>query len=434
MSANLQSKLSEMRVKEREATLRAAELGEKAATDEGLNTEERAELGEVETTVTDLRARQTDLERSLKVGNFSSSANGDVGLNDKEIREFSLVKLFRAAAPGASRSDIAAAEFELEACDAQAKELGVEARGTMIPFEVMHGNKETRKANTQERRDMIAGAFGSGGAMVGVDSSRPLIELLRNAQLLPSLGATILTGLQGDVAINKQTGGGTAYWVDGDGVEAITKSQQSLGQVTMTPKYLGAMTNYSRKLLNQSSIGVEQFIRADQMSVLGLEKDRVAFHGNAESGQPVGIINTTGINTVDFASASNPTRAEVIAMRTAIASDNAMAQNVSFASNSLVIGNLMNRPIDAGSGLFLMNDAGLMIGKTVAESNQLLDDFLLYGNYADFIMGEWGTLDFIIDTYTLATTLMTRVIAIHACDSAVRHAESFASGSSTYGS
>ncbi|MDA0790244.1 MAG: phage major capsid protein [Proteobacteria bacterium] len=427
MDKNLQSKLTELREKDTDLQKRAAELGSKATSDEGLNTDERAELAEIDTSLGELRAKQTDIERALKVGNFSPNSNDDLGLDKDELRNFSLTKLFRACHGKSSEQEKRAAAMELEACYAQASALGVEARGVMIPIEVMRGTKAQR----QERRDLTAGVFGSGGAFVGVDQPLPLIELLRNSQLLPSLGATMLPDLVGDVSINKQTGGGTAYWVDGDGVSALTESTQALGQVTLTPKYLGAITDYSRKLLNQSSVGVEQFIRADQMAVLGIEKDRVAFHGNGD-GQPTGIVNTTGINTQNFATASTPTRAEIIGMRTSIAVDNALAANMSFCTNPTIMGNMMDTAVDAGSGVFLLSDSGMLIGKQTYESNQIATDHILYGNWADLISGEWGTLDFIVDVYTLAANLMTRVIAVHACDSAVRHAESFCDGSSTY--
>lgn len=434
MKENLQEKLSELRQADAEMSKRLGALGTKAATDEGLNTEERAELQEVETSIAENRAKQTDIERVLKVGNFSPASDDDLGLSKDELRNFSILKLFRASHQRSSEADKREAAMELEACDAQAKALGITARGVILPMEVMHGTKEQRKERRQlaaERRDLTAGVFGTGGALVGIDEPMPMIELLRNNMLLPSLGATMLDGLNGDVLINKQTGGGTAYWVDGDGVGSLTESTQALGQVSLTPKYIGAITDYSRKLLDQSSIAVENFIRNDLTRVIAIEKDRAAFHGNGD-GQPTGIVNTTGINTKDWATASTPTRSEVIDMITSLLVDNVRSGDVSFVTNPTIMGNMMDTALDAGSGRFLLSDDGMVVGKSLYTSNQIATDHMIYGHWPDLIIGEWGTMDFIVDVYTQAASLLTRVIGVHCTDSAVRHAVSFCDGSSTY--
>lgn len=50
---------------------------------------------------------------------------------------------------------------------------------------------------------------------------------------------------------------------------------------------------------------------------------------------------------------------------------------------------------------------------------------ILFGNFADLIIGSWGTLDLIVDPYTASTSGTVRVVALQDVDIAVRHAESF---------
>ena len=51
---------------------------------------------------------------------------------------------------------------------------------------------------------------------------------------------------------------------------------------------------------------------------------------------------------------------------------------------------------------------------------------ILFGNFADLLIGMWGGLDLMVDPYTGSTSGTVRVVALQDVDVAVRHAESFA--------
>jgi hypothetical protein len=50
----------------------------------------------------------------------------------------------------------------------------------------------------------------------------------------------------------------------------------------------------------------------------------------------------------------------------------------------------------------------------------------IFGNWADLVIGMWGSLDLTVDTTTLGTSGAVRVIALQDVDIAVRNTESFA--------
>ena len=50
---------------------------------------------------------------------------------------------------------------------------------------------------------------------------------------------------------------------------------------------------------------------------------------------------------------------------------------------------------------------------------------MIFGNFNDLVVGEWGALDLLFDPYTGSTTGAMRVTAFMDCDVAVRHAQSF---------
>jgi HK97 family phage major capsid protein len=148
----------------------------------------------------------------------------EIGLSAQESRKFSFLRAINYLANPADRSAREAAAFEIEASDAAAAKLGRQSRGITIPQDVL-------------RRDLNVGAATAGGNLVATElDAGSFIDLLRNASALDQAGATVLTGLTGNVAIPRQSGAGTAYWVAESG--APTESQQSVDQVSLTLRRL----------------------------------------------------------------------------------------------------------------------------------------------------------------------------------------------------
>jgi hypothetical protein len=51
---------------------------------------------------------------------------------------------------------------------------------------------------------------------------------------------------------------------------------------------------------------------------------------------------------------------------------------------------------------------------------------IIFGNFADLMIGMWGSLDLMVDPYTGSTAGTVRVVALQDVDVAIRNAESFA--------
>lgn len=111
--------------------------------------------------------------------------------------------------------------------------------------------------------------------------------------------------------------------------------------MTLSPKTLGAYTDISRKLLLQSSIDVESFVRDDLATVLGLEIDRVAINGSGSSNQPTGILQTSGIGSVaGGTNGAAPSYANIIDLESQVAVANADVGSLSYLTNPKVRGKL----------------------------------------------------------------------------------------------
>ena len=347
---------------------------------------------------------------------IASGGSADIGLSDKEARSYSFLRAIRAQAFPNDRSAYDAAGFEREVSAAVEQQMGVSARGYLISNEVL-------------QRDLTVGTASAAGDLVFTDA-RPgsFIELLRNRLALNTLGVTMLTGLNGPVAIPRQNAGGTAYWVAEKGT--LTESNPTVDQVNMTPKTLGAYTEFSRRLLLQSSIDVETMVRNELATVIALEIDRAALYGLGNTNQPQGLKLVTGINTEDF-NAAAPTYAELVSMESKINADNADIGALSYVTNSTIYGGFKTTEKASNTAQFVLEPGGTVNGYGVVRSNQVATGDVFFGVWNQMLMGMWGALDLQVNPYALDTSGGVRVTALQDVDVAVRHPEAFTRGNNT---
>ena len=362
------------------------------------------------------RTKQPATPKAAAAQPIAFGSTADIGLSDKEARRYSFLRAIRAQAFPNDRSAYEAAGFEREVSAAVEQQMGVSARGYLISNEVL-------------KRDLTVGTASAAGDLVFTDA-RPgsFIELLRNRLALTTLGVTMLTGLNGPVAIPRQNAGGTAYWVAEKGT--LTESNPTVDQVNMTPKTLGAYTEFSRRLLLQSSIDVETMVRNELATVIALEIDRAALYGLGNTNQPQGLKLTTGINTEDFA-ANAPTYAELVSMESKINADNADIGAMSYVTNSTIYGGFKTTEKASSTAQFVLEPGGTVNGYGVVRSNQIATGDVFFGVWNQMLMGMWGALDLQVNPYALDTSGGVRVTALQDVDVAVRHPEAFTRGNNT---
>ena len=340
----------------------------------------------------------------------------EIGMTQNEVREFSLVKAINALANPTDRRAQEAAAFEFECSNQAAREQGKTAQGIMIPADVL-GSWSKRDINSSDDSSLIPQDYRVGD----------FIDVLRNSSSVMQAGATMLRGLSGSVVIPKKTAASSAAWIATEG-NAASESEFTSGSVTMSPKVIGAFTDATRLLLQQSSLDVENLIRDDLTQSIATAIDLGALAGSGTSGQPTGIASTSGINTTTFAAAS-PTYAEIIAMESAVAADNALVGNLAYICKPSDYGTLKTTSKDSGSGQFVVEPDGNMNGYNVIRSNQVTAGDFYFGNFSDLLIGMYGGLDITVDPYALSTSGGVRIIALQTLDVAVRHAVSFCKSS-----
>ena len=174
-------------------------------------------------------------------------------------------------------------EQVLRAWEAVAAEGGMDAAGYALVRNVA--------AKNVSRMAMLTKALGQstfvdGGAMVPPKFSTEFIELLRNATVVRKAGARSIP-LEGSLTIPRQTAGGTASYIGEH--QAISPSQQALGDITLSEKTLVAMTVIGNRLIANASMSAEQFVLDDLRNVMSLREDLAFIFGDGSSGTPRGL-------------------------------------------------------------------------------------------------------------------------------------------------
>jgi HK97 family phage major capsid protein len=247
---------------------------------------------------------------------------------------------------------------------------------------------------------------------------------LRNKSVVMAMGATQLTGLQGNVAIPKHTTIGTVTWLANE-ASTITETNQVLAQVTLTPKTVGGYTEISRLLLLQSNPSAEAFVSNDLAAIVATAVDVAALNGSGASGQPLGIIGTAGIGGVTGTSIAY---AGIVEFQTDVAGGNALTAGCGYVATPVVAGLLKQRvkftstasPIWEGQLLEGMVDGY----KGMATLNLPTGD-LLFGDFGQIVIGSWGVLELEVNPYANFQAGIVGVRAIYTVDIGVRYPSAF---------
>jgi HK97 family phage major capsid protein len=354
-----------------------------------------------------------------------------LGLRNKEQKQYSLLRAIEAAASG----DWSKAGFERECSVELAKRSGLGApKGFLMPV---------RDLNVGQRAPYQTGVPTFGGNTVETElMSQNFIDLLRNKSMVMKLGATMLSGMQGNVAIPTATGAATAYWVAENG--AITQSEGTFGQLAATPKTIAARSQWSRQMIQQSSVDIEQFIRRDFAQIIALGIDLAAIAGTGTGNQPRGILNTPGIGSVALgANGGQPTWQSIIQLETEIAQDNADLGSMAYLTNAKARGKLkgtLKNPTGVSEYIWqdtnISNGVGAMNGYKAASSNQISSTLakgtgtnlsaIIFGCWNQIICFEWGVLDLLVNPFGAGyNSGAVDIRAMQTVDILTRYAEAF---------
>jgi HK97 family phage major capsid protein/HK97 family phage prohead protease len=409
--------MSDLHVTERN---HAAEISQLAAGIQGFDARELA-LRSIQAGHT-VEQFQAEVLRHMATKPIAANVN----LNERERRSYSYVRAIAAAIARAEGQAVSGFEAELSQelerqVPANAKRHG----GIYVPMRLQAERAAISEAlwNTSTK-----------GSSTVFTEAGEFIDLLRNQAVSVLLGARVMSGLTSPVSFPRQTGAATAYWMpENDGTD-VTASNATLGSVSLTPKTLQATTAFSRQLVAQSSIDVEQFVRNDLAAQHARAWDRAVLHGAGSSNEPTGIYAAANVNSI--AMGGTPTYGKLIDMVTEVLKDNALMGSLAFATTPGMAGKLAQTVVQASTDSRMIwtgaLNEGQVVGYRALATNQVLatlgsgsDHGVIFGDGTSVMVGTWGALEIVVDPYALKKQGMVEVTSFQLADIALRHPQSF---------
>ena len=397
-------------------------------------------------------ARSVILEQKMNSRNYQNSLSGGeantfIGMNEREAKSFSIAKALRAFVTNDWRD----AGFEREASRALAKQLGRESAGFLVPLDPLVSRSGYEVG--------VAGQGTTGGTLVATNlMAGSFIDMLRKKVRAIEMGATVMSGLVGNIDIPRQTSTTNTTWVGENG--ALTEAEATFDKVSLSIKSIGTYSTVSRNMLLQSTPDVEALIRSDLAAQLAAGIDRAALMGTGLNNEPTGIFNQAGVlSVVGGENGAAISFDHLIDMVTKVATNNADLGSLGYIVNANTIGALSK--LKTTSGEYLWPNRGgsstgfapaaaamgangssrpgdfSVNGYPMAVTNQLPNNgtkgtgtglsSLVFGNWSDLLIGEWGVLEILPNPYDAVAYKQGAILlrAMQSVDIGVRHPQSF---------
>jgi len=385
----------------------------------------------------EIRAFKTKIERAEQIeANELLLANRtaapvDMGTVDGEGKEkgsilqrVSIVKAIREANPANSKG-LSGAEKEMheigmgEQRNADVKDAEGSVPSLSIPLSYFL--RASQQTVTQD-----SGAYG--GALVNNQAPK-MVDPLRPKLALEGLGATFMTGL---------TGGNIPLVLDSDFAMAfmaettpITPQKKAYAGPTLSPKRAGGAVDISNQLLMQSSIDVENRIKAGLTNGFAQLLHQAAIEG-AGTPAPTGLLTYTGVNDAASAGAVVPTWELIVELQSLIEEANATSENLGFIIHPKVKALLKVIKKDAGSGRFLLEN-GAIDGLPFVSTSQItaVDDGgidcypIFYGDFSQMAIGQWGSINVTINPYSADLSNSLRLVLNTYADMQIANPKAF---------
>lgn len=311
-----------------------------------------------------------------------------LGITERDMSGYSLLRAINAMATG----DYKDAGLEREISNAIADECGTEARGLYMPHQALFSNGQLRQ---QEKKTPE-----KGGVLVDTDLRTDMYtEILKNLTVLGSMGATVLSGLQGDVDIPKQLSEGNFFWLDEDGEAPL--SDIDFGTIGLSPKTISGAIAITRRLRKQSSMSIENLVRNELLSGVAVTTDKGYLYGTGEDNQPLGLMYQTGVPGLTYADKFG--WEDAVDMETQVGQANVSANGMAYLTSVGQRGAGKKSFVAPGTGERLWHNNEVNGYRAVA-SNQVKPDTWVFGDWAQVLIALWGVVDLKVDTSTKAAS------------------------------
>lgn len=322
------------------------------------------------------------------------------------MKKFSLVKAINDVTNNRSLDDVAKEVVRKGA--EEMRKSGLAVAGS-IQLPVMENADEEVRANGVLAQTATAGAENIATEKLDI------LEPLRANMVMSQAGATYLTGLVGNISIPAYTGSNVGWAGE---VAAAANGAGDWTEIKLQPHRITAYVDVSREFLIQSSNDAEAMLRRDIIAAIGNKLEATILGADPGTDEkPEGLFNgvtamTTALKFSDIVDAE----AELDAANVSGAYTYVLSPKAKAALRTL--------SKDAGSGRFVLEDGEIEGSKALVSSNVVAKGMVV-GDFADYVIAQWGAIDLVVDNYSVATEGKVRLVVNAYFDAKPRRATSF---------
>lgn len=249
-----------------------------------------------------------------------------------------------------------------------------------------------------------------------------LLTPLRAKNVLVAAGAKYMSGLIGDVQVPIM-GAGNVTW-EGE-VASAKEAGYTFSSKKLQPKRLTAYVDISKQFLVQDSIGAEQAIRADIVAAINSKLESTILGSvQGSTTTPAGIFYGQSPKKIT-------TFKDICDLEASIEDANVIGECKYVMSNKAKAA-LRNMPKSAKSTQLVMEN-GEVDGTPVLNTSNVEAQNIAYGDWNNLAIGQWGSIDLVVDPYTLAKDGQVRIVINAFFDAVILRPEAFAFGTTQNG-
>jgi HK97 family phage major capsid protein len=344
----------------------------------------------------------------------------NMGLSDDSgelVRSFSINH--KLAEPKFSMMRAIRDRVEGRGFDNAAKDTFIMGRNEFRKSGINTGGEIILPSYLEKRADELIVGSATHGQEIVAEGKSAILPPLVDKLVFSKAGATYLSGLVGNVSIPAY-GGTTVGWKTE--IAAADQGTPHFEEVVFSPRRLTGYIDVSKLFLAQDGVGAERMLldnianavaRALEKTILGIV--------DGDATQPEGIgfgivgaaILTTALGTITYAA--------LVGLESTVDAANALDGNLAYITNSTGRGLLKttDKGVTNDTGDYLCSEDNFVNGYPLLVTNSITaiygagaanGNMVVFANWRDLCIAQWGGYDITVDPYTLAASNMVRIV------------------------
>lgn len=340
-----------------------------------MNPEEQSKFTAIKEEINNLNAELRNIETTL---------NPLTKQTKTMEKNFSLIKAIRSVANNKALDSVESAVVEAGA--SEMRKAGINYVG------------QIQLPSAETRGIQVTGSTGEHDDVVATDLF-DVVKPLQARNVMIQAGAKFVTGLVGDLQYPVMSNANVTW--EGE-VAAAKDGSPTFTNVKLSPKRLTAVVPISKQFIVQDSVGAENAIREEIINALNAKLEATILGSGAGSAtEPRGIFDIVAPTAVGTFSDLVDKEADLEGANVYGEMTYVLSPKAKSALRSMIKGT-------NGTGMVFEN--GEVDGTKAFSTSHVKGTDYLYGDFSQYIIGQWGNIDLTVDTVTLAADGQIRLV------------------------